>query len=209
MPANPYIKNLFSDAVLCAEIEKKARVKLFQQDDIIIKTGDEFFFIPVVLKGSVRVIRQNEKGDEVFLYHLHAGQTCAMSLVCCQAEKKSMIKAIAEDAVELLQIPIQETEHWFRYPQWRAYISNNYNQRFEELMQLIDIISFQNMDKQLLHYLQERSKALNTQTLSITHQQIADELHAHREAISRLLRIMEEKKIVRLGRNSIELLILK
>jgi CRP/FNR family transcriptional regulator len=62
------------------------------------------------------------------------------------------------------------------------------------------------MDEQLLHYLQERAKAANTSALYITHQQIADELHTRREVISRLLRTMEEKDLVRLGRNTIELL---
>lgn len=81
-----------------------------------------------------------------------------------------------------------------------------YQNRFAELLNVIDLIAFSNMDKQLLHYLTERSKALNTRVLEITHQQIADELHTHREAISRLLRTMEQKKIVRLGRNNIEVL---
>ncbi len=144
--------------------------------------------------------------QEVFLYHLYPGQTCAMSLTCCQSGKKSMIKAIAEIDSEILQIPVRLTEDWFKYPEWKAYISNNYNNRFSELLQVIDLIAFNNMDKQLLHYLEERSKALNTRILEITHQEIADELHAHREAISRLLRLMEQKKLVRLGRNNIEVL---
>src|ERR1035437_6325449 len=179
-------------------VENNARIKFFKKGEVIIKSGDDIIFIPIVLKGSIRIIRQNLDGSEVFLYHLYPGQTCAMSLTCCQAGKKSMIKAVAEDETEILQIPIKLTEDWYKYPEWKAYISNNYNNRFAELMQVIDLIAFQNMDKQLLHYLRERSKDLNTRVLDVTHQEIADELHAHREAISRLLRIMEQKKLVRL-----------
>ncbi|MGZ4043928.1 MAG: Crp/Fnr family transcriptional regulator, partial [Bacteroidia bacterium] len=113
---------------------------------------------------------------------------------------------IAEDDAEVLQIPVKLTEDWFKYPEWKAYISNNYSNRFAELINVIDLIAFSNMDKQLQHYLEERARALNTRVLDITHQQIADELHAHREAISRLLRTMEQKKLVRLGRNNIEVL---
>jgi CRP/FNR family transcriptional regulator len=198
--------SIFTDPALNAEIEKNARTKEFKKGDVIVKLGDDIVFIPIVIKGNIRIIRQDLDGAEVFLYHLYPGQTCAMSLTCCQSGKKSMIKAIAEDATEILQIPVKLTEDWFRFPEWKAYISSNYNNRFAELMQVIDLIAFSNMDKQLLHYLQERSKALNTRVLDITHQEIADELHAHREAISRLLRIMEQKKLVRLGRNSIEVL---
>ncbi len=199
-------KTIFTDQNLNAEIEKYARCKVFKKGEILIKPGDDVLFIPIVIKGNIRIIRQDESGQEVFLYHLYPGQTCAMSLSCCQAGKKSMIKAIAEDDTEILQIPINLTEDWYKYPEWKAYVSNNYNNRFSELMQVIDLIAFNNMDRQLLHYLQERSKALNTRVLDITHQEIADELHAHREAISRLLRIMEQKKLVRLSRNSIELI---
>jgi len=198
--------SIFSDPNLNLEIEKNAKQKIFQKGAVLIKPGDEIIFIPIVIKGSIRIIRQDLDGQEVFLYHLYPGQTCAMSLTCCQSGKKSMIKAIAEIDSEILQIPIKLTEDWYKYPEWKTYISNNYNNRFAELLQVIDLIAFSNMDKQLLHYLEERSKALNTRVLEVTHQEIADELHAHREAISRLLRIMEQKKLVRLDRNNIEVL---
>ncbi len=202
------IKNdsIFGDPELNSEIEKNAKRKVIPKGTVLIKPGDEIIFIPIVIKGSIRIIRQDLDGQEVFLYHLYPGQTCAMSLTCCQTGKKSMIRAVAEDDAEIIQIPIKLTEDWYKYPEWKAYISNNYNNRFAELMQVIDLIAFSNMDKQLLHYLEERSKALNTRVLEITHQEIADELHAHREAISRLLRTMEQKKMVRLGRNNIEVL---
>ncbi len=200
--------SIFSDPNLIAEIEKHARNKTFKKGEVLVKPGDEIIFIPIVLKGSLRVIRQDQDGAEVFLYHLYPGQTCAMSLTCCQSGKKSMIKAVAEDDAEILQIPVNLTEDWYKYPEWKAYISNNYTNRFAELMQVIDLIAFSNMDKQLMHYLEERSKALNTRVLDITHQEIGDELHVHRETISRLLRTMEQKKMVRLGRNNIEVLTL-
>lgn len=200
--------SIFSDPNLTAEIEKSARRRNFKKGEILIEPGDEILFIPIVIKGSIRIVRQDIDGAEVFLYHLYPGQTCAMSLTCCQSGKKSIIKAIAEDDAEVLQIPVAQTEDWFKYPEWKAYISNNYNNRFAELMNVIDLIAFSNMDKQLLHYLEERSKAINSRVLDITHQEIADELHAHREAISRLLRTMEQKKLVRLGRNNIEVLTL-
>lgn len=200
------IQSIFSDPGLIAEIEKYARLKQITRETILIKPGDEIIFIPIVLKGSIRILRQDNEGKEAFLYHLFPGQTCAMSLTCCQSGKKSMIKAVAEMDSEILQIPVKQTEDWFAYPEWKTYISSNYSQRFAELMNVIDLIAFNNMDKQLQHYLEERAKALHTRVLEITHQQIADELHAHREAISRLLRTMEQKNLVKLGRNSVEVL---
>ena len=198
--------SIFNDQELNAAIEKHGKLKTFKKGAIILRPGEEILFIPIVLKGSIRIIREDAEGSEVFLYHLYPGQTCAMSLTCCQAGKKSMIKAIAEDDTELVQLPVEVTENWFDFKEWKTYISSNYSARFTELLEVIDLIAFNHMDSQLLNYLQERSKAINSRFLEITHQEIANELHAHREAISRLLRTMEKKKLLKLGRNNIELL---
>ena len=199
-------KTVFTDPTLLNEINKYAKVKTVQKDDILISPGQKILFVPIVLNGVLRIVRQDDDGREAFLYHLYPGQTCAMAINCCQSHKDSMVKAVAEDETEVLQIPANLVEEWFKYPEWKTYINNAYSQRFAELLEVIDLIAFHNMDKQVLNYLSKKAKATNTKTITITHQQIADELHTHREAISRLLRTMEQKNIVRLGRNTIELL---
>lgn len=198
---------LFKDASLVIDIEKYSKHKQLEKDEILMETGDAIQFIPIVQSGVLRIVRQDPDGKEVFLYHLYPGQTCAMALNCCQSGRKSMVKAIAEDRTEILLIPVQQIEDWFKYPEWRSFINTTYGNRFSELLNVIDMIAFNNLDKQLLHYLQQRAKAVNTKALYITHQEIADELHTHREVVSRLLRTMEEKKMVILGRNTIELLV--
>lgn len=203
------IDNLFHNKELNSEIHVHAKIRQLSKEEVLIKPGAEIQYIPIVVSGSIRILREDQDGNENFLYHLYPRQTCAMSVTCCQSGKKSMVKAIAEDKSEVLLIPVAKTEDWFKYPEWKSFISNTYQGRFQELLHVIDLIAFNNMDKQLQHYLEERSRALNTRVLEITHQQIADELHAHREAVSRLLRTMEQKKLVRLGRNSIEVLSLK
>jgi CRP/FNR family transcriptional regulator len=196
----------FTDPILLEEIKINSRTKRIERGDILISPNDQISFVPIVQKGVLRIVREDEEGRELFLYHLYPGQTCAMSINCCQAGSKSMVKAIAEDQSELLMIPVKLVDEWFKYPEWKAFVTNTYAQRFNELLQVIDLIAFNQMDKQLLHYLQERGRALNTQTLEITHQHIADELNTHREAISRLLRVMESKNLIKLGRNNIKIL---
>ncbi|OFY88104.1 MAG: hypothetical protein A3K10_13895 [Bacteroidetes bacterium RIFCSPLOWO2_12_FULL_31_6] len=198
--------SIFADKDLLNEINKFGRLKSAEKDSILIYPGDEIHFIPLVLKGVLRIIRADNEGMEVFLYHLYPGQACAMAINCCQTGKKSMVKVIAEDYTELLQLPVNKFDEWFKYTEWKLFVNNTYSTRFLELLNVIDLIAFSNMDKQLWHYLKERSQALNTKALFITHQQIADEMHTHREAISRLLRTMEQKNILKLGRNTIELL---
>ncbi len=197
---------LFTDQKLLEEIKKFTRTKNLKRDEVLMSSGDKIFFVPIVQKGVLRIVRQDGDGKEIFLYHLYPGQTCAMAINCCQANKQSMVKAIAEDDSEVLQVPVNLVDDWFKYPEWKAFINSTYGARFAELMEVIDLVAFNNMDKQVLHYLEERAKAAKSKFIQITHQQIADELHTHREAISRLLRTMEQKNILRLGRNTIELL---
>ncbi len=197
---------MFSDSKLLAEFRRLSKTKTVSQNTVLMNVGSEIFFVPIVIKGCLRVIREDLDGNEIFLYHLYPNQTCAMAINCCQADNKSMVKVIAEQDTELLQIPVNCVEIWLQYAEWKNFLYQTYHERFNELLQVIELIAFSNMDKQLIHYLQQRSKASQTDILHITHQQIADELRTHREAISRLLRIMEQKKQIKLSRNTIELL---
>lgn len=197
---------LFKDPQLLAEFTKHARTKHFGKDEVIMWPGNTIIYTPIVIQGSIRVIRTDAEGREIFLYHIFPGQTCAMSLNCCQAKMVSAIKAVAEDETDVYLVPAELVDEWFKFKEWKAFVNNTYGIRFNELLQVIDLIAFSNLDKQLLHYLEERARALHTQALLITHQEIADELRTHREVISRLLRTMENKGLVRLGRNTIELL---
>lgn len=201
------INALFSNEQLIMEIKTKSRLKVIEKDTALMFSGDDMVFVPIVQKGVLRVVREDFEGRETFLYHLYPAQTCAMAINCCQAGRKSMVKVIAEDIAEVLLVPISLVEDLFKYPEWKAFVNNTYSNRFAELIEVIDLISFSNMDKKVLNYLQRRAKALNSNVLSIVHQQIADELNTHREVVSRLLRTMEQKNILRLGRNTIELLI--
>ena len=200
------LNSIFSDPALINEITSKSRQKKLLKEEILILPGDTLVFVPIVLSGVLRIVREDAEGREVFLYHLYPSQTCAMAVNCCQSRKKSMIKVIAEDEAEILLVPTDLIDQLFKYPGWKEFINNTYSSRFAELIDVIDLIAFSSLDKKILNYLERKREALGTSALLITHQQIATELNTHREAVSRLLRTMEQKGIVKLGRNTIELL---
>jgi len=200
------LNSLFSDPLLIEEITSKSRHKKLDSGDVLIFPGDVLVFVPIVLSGALRIVREDEEGREVFLYHLFASQTCAMAVNCCMGKQTSMVKVIAEDETEVLLVPTELIDQLFKYPEWKEFINNTYSNRFAELIEVIDLIAFNSLDKKILNYLEKKKEALNSSVLLITHQQIATELNTHREAVSRLLRTMEQKGIVKLGRNTIELL---
>ncbi|RYG54505.1 MAG: Crp/Fnr family transcriptional regulator [Chitinophagaceae bacterium] len=200
------LQTIFSDNSLIQEINSRSKRKKLAKDEVLISPGDTLLFVPLVLSGVLRIIREDDEGREVFLYHLYPAQTCAMAVNCCQAGKKSMVKAIAEDDTEVLLIPVNLIDQLFKHPEWKAFINQTYSSRFEELIEVIDLVAFNNLDRKILNYLEKKKEALHTPVLAVTHQQIAVELNTHREAVSRLLRTMEQKGIVKLGRNTIEIL---
>lgn len=199
------INSLFSDPQLQKEVFAHSRKKILEPDEVLILPGDTIVFVPIVIEGALRIVREDDEGREVFLYHLYPAETCAMALNCCWGKNESMIKAIAEDRTEVLLVPDGLLSKLSGYAEWQTFINNTYSKRFAELIEVIDLIAFNSLDKKILNYLEKKRDALNTSFLQITHQQIATELNTHREAVSRLLRTMERKGIVKLGRNIIEL----
>ncbi|MEM7102402.1 MAG: Crp/Fnr family transcriptional regulator [Bacteroidota bacterium] len=198
----PYI----TEVKLQKEIIDHGEIRTFADGEVIMDFGQYIRSVPLLMKGSIKVIREDDKGNEILLYFLKPGETCTMSLTCCMADRKSQIRAVAEDESELLLIPVKKMEDWMaQYGSWKNFVMDSYGKRFEELLSTIDAIAFKKMDERLLDYLQKKSAAAGTNTLHITHQQIAAELNASREAISRLLKQLENQNIISLGRNRIDI----
>ncbi len=189
---------------LLKELEQYGKWATFHPGDIMINYGHSIKTVPLVMSGSIKVIRQDEEGNEIFLYYLKPGQTCAMSLTCCSTYQPSQIRAEAEDTTLILAIPIDRHEQWMnRFREWKELVANTYSLRFQELLQTIDSIAFKKMDERLLEYLHLKFQQRDSLSLTITHQEIANELGTSREVISRLLKQMERRGIVTLGRNKI------
>ena len=168
--------------------------------------GTKITTIPMIASGSVKVLREDDEGHELLLYYLNAGETCAMSLTCCMAFKRSEIRAIAQEKVTMLAIPIDYMDEWMKFRDWRSFVMNTYRMRFEELLEALDSIAFLKMDERLIKYLKEKADTMNTNELLMSHHDIAVDLNSSREVISRILKQMERAGKVKLGRNKIELL---
>lgn len=194
---------LFDEEIL-NNIENVAQLKSFKKNDIIIDIGQELKFIPLLIKGNIKVLREDEDGHELLLYVLETGDTCAMSLTCCMAKSMSKIRAIADEDVEVIMIPINEMNSWFHSnDSWRNFILQSYQIRFDEMLETIDTLAFMKMDERLFKYLIDQVKLSASTTLEMTHQDIAEDLNTSRVVISRLLKQLEKEKKIELGRNKI------
>jgi len=163
--------------------------------------------MPLLLSGVVKVSREDEEGDELLLYYLEQGESCAMTLNSCMRNAYSEIRAVAETEVELLFLPIQKMEEWSaKYKSWRDFVFDSYHQRFTELLETIDHIAFLNMEERILNLLKKKSEARNILEISQTHQEIANDLNTSRVVVSRLLKKLEKSGFIELHRNRIQIL---
>ncbi len=204
------IKNNFpnlDETELQEEIAIHGQLMHFKQGETIMDYGSFIQIVPLVVKGLLKVVREDNNGNELFLYFIHGGESCTMSFSCCIRNKRSEIRASAEDEAVIIGIPVKCVDDWMmKYNSWKTFIMSSYDARINELIYAIDSIAFSKMDERLIRYLEEKAFALDTPVIHTTHQDIAYDLHASREAISRLLKKLENEGVVKLGRNKIELL---
>ena len=213
MPSNISKSQLIHDSIgdlleeeLIQEINRVGQIRTTTIDEILINVGDAMTSIPIILSGSIKISRENDNGDELLLYYIEGGDTCAMTLQCCERQMKSEIRATSMEDSVLLMLPTEMMELWMhKYKSWREYILQSYHVRLTELMETIDAIAFMRLDERLLKYLTDQAKLLGSLEIHHTHQQIAEDLHSSRVVISRLLKQLEIKGIIILKRNKIVL----
>lgn len=199
--------NYIFEEELLKEIDKVGSYKEFKADDYLIEIGDSIKSMPLLMKGAIKILREDDKGDELLLYFLERGDTCAMTLTCCLGHAKSKIRAVAETDGALIMIPIEKMEDWLtKYKTWRNFVFESYNIRLNEMLEAIDTLAFMNLDERLYKYLTDKAKVLGKTEINNTHQEIAYEMHTSRVVISRLLKALELKGKIKLNRNNIEIL---
>lgn len=189
------------------EIAEVGKIMHFQAGEVIMDYDSYVKLVPLIISGSIRVNKEDDiEGREILLYFLSAGDTCSMSFSCCMMNKRSVIRTEAVEDTTLVGIPIKYVDQWMtKYQSWKNFVMLSYDNRLIEMVRVIDSIAFSNMDDRLRDYLQARATSTGSNTIQATHQEIANDLNASREAVSRLLKKLENVGIVKLGRNQVEL----
>lgn len=181
--------------------------KSFKEGDVILNENAYIKSVPIVISGSMRVMRTDDDGRELLLYYIKSGESCIMSFLGGLHDDTSKVKAIAEEAAEVLFVPVDKVREMIKeFPEWTEYIFRLYHKKFEELLAVINDVAFKKLDERLLDFLKKKCELSGEKTIHITHEQIAIELGSARVVISRLLKHMEDLNLIELGRNKITLL---
>jgi CRP/FNR family transcriptional regulator len=195
------------ESALMSELEAKSMLMKVSGGETIIRIGSPVRAVPLVISGIVKVSRVNDEGQEILLYYVKRGETCAMSFTCWMTSQVSSIEGVAEEDSVLLAIPGKVVDEWLlKYPTWKKFVMTTILDGFTVVIKSIDDIAFKKMDDRLIIYLKEKSKATGSSLINLTHQQIGDELGTNRVVVSRLLKKLENDNKLLLYRNQIKLL---
>jgi len=189
-----------------AAILSESQIMELKAGDVLLEIGSNIRIIPLVLSGLIKILREDTDGNELLLYYVEPGETCAMSLTCCSGDSTSTVRAVTEEDTVILAVPVRRMDSWTeQFKSWKTFVLLTYQRRFEELLKAIDAVAFQKLDDRLVLLLQEKSRMQGSESINTTHQEIANELHSSREVISRLLKKLEKDGKLALGRNKIVL----
>lgn len=156
---------------------------------------------PLLLSGSIRVIKAAPNGRELQLYRVRQGESCILTSSCLLGHTRYQARGISEEALEMVLLPAASFHTLFgNHEAFRNYVFLLFSERLTDLMQLVSAVAFQKLDQRLARLIVNKPNPIFT-----THQALADELGSAREIVSRLLKGFAEQGWVKLGREQIEI----
>jgi len=155
---------------------------------------------PLLLAGSIKVVKQSASGRELMLYRVAPGGSCIITSSCLLGRSDYNARGIAETPLRLLLVPAPAfAQLMLDHMPFRDFVFHLFTERIAELMQLVEEVAFARLDQRLARLIVAKDAAV----LNVTHQQLADELGSVREIVSRLLKGFAEQGLVALGREQL------
>ena len=196
---------IFDDALLVEITEHGHHMKV-PEGTMLMDVGQDMDAIPLLLEGAIKIMRLDKNGDEILLYFLESGDSCALSMGTYMGASKSSIRAVTERDTSLIMVPVGVGQEWMKtYRSWSAFVLASYQSRLEEMLEAIDALAFMDLPTRLRRYLSDKVKVQGDLTLHTTHQEIANDLHTSRVVVSRLLKNLEREGLLTLHRNAVEM----
>ena len=153
----------------------------------------------MLTSGTIRVTRQG-KGREIVLYRVHPGEYCILTVGNILSETLYQTISTAETEISGVAIPATLFEHMIEQsPTLFKFIFRSFSSRLSGLLDLIDEITFLQLDGRLASLLLSKGSVVKA-----THSQLADETGNVREIISSILKDFEIEGLVKMDRNPVQ-----
>ena len=194
---------------LKTELDKAGELSLCNKGEILVQKGEEITHATLLLSGCLKISRENEKKQEFIITFLQAGQSFAVSVSDDSSirNKKAFATIRATEPSYILKISYADKDALAKkYDQWYKYILQTAVMYYQFYIELIDNISYWNLDQRLKYFLVQLAEIRNSKTLKITHQEIANSLNSSRESVSRLLKKLEKENKISMNTKNIQIL---
>jgi CRP/FNR family transcriptional regulator len=211
MELTEIIKNNFrhlnNSNSLIKEIENIGTVHHFEKNDIVLKENSYVKVVPLVIHGLIKIYKEEENGNEVLLYYIKPGETCIVSVMAGEKGEKVTVKGVVEEDCKVILIPKDKLYNLRKnFPNWNLYIYEQFNDKFDEVIDMVKVLTFSNKEKRLEDYLIKKTNLNTSNVVRKSHQEIANELGSSREVISRLLKKLEKEGKIELSLRNIKIL---
>lgn len=168
----------------------------------VFSAGNPCTGFPMLVGGTVRVTKANPQGREVQLYRVKPGESCIMSTGCLLGDVRYGATGFAQTDVTLITLPpALFNELLASNAPFRRYVFTLFSERLAAMMELVEAVTFQRMDRRLATMLLERGGIIHA-----SQQKLADDLGTVREMVGRVLRNFEDRGLVALGREQIRVI---
>lgn len=211
MKVNEIVKNNFqqlaSSSSLAKEIDSIGIVQDFEKDTVLLKENSYVKVIPLVISGLIKIYKEEENGNEVLLYYIKPGETCIVSVMAGEKGEKANVKGVVEEDCTVILIPSDKLYNLRKnHPNWNLFIYKQFNDKFDEVIDMVKVLTFSNKEKRLQDYLIKKANLNTSKVVKKSHQEIANELGSSREVISRLLKKLEKDGKIELSLRNIRIL---
>lgn len=187
-----------------ALITQRAVLREVPAGAVLSGAGTDCVGLLVLRSGRLRAYVLSQDGREVTLYRLTAGEICLFSASCVLGTAQMDLTVEAEQDSTVWVIPpdvFRQISH--ESAAATGYVNTLMARRFSEVMWLVEQVMWQSMDRRLAAFLLEESELEHTDTLRLTHEQIANHLGTAREVVTRMLRYFQSEGMVRLSRGTV------
>jgi CRP/FNR family transcriptional regulator len=181
----------FLKPALVDKILQESSIKEFPKGTEILRQQQYVKVLPIVIDGLVKVYsRFDEK--ELLLYYIEPDQSCVMTFYAALKNTPSKVFAITEEDSKVILIPVQLLPNLLKeYPDFNELFYSQFNLRYLELLDTIGHLLSDRMDKRLYDHLKKKLELTNSNSIIMSHNQIATELGTAREVITRVFKKLE------------------
>lgn len=184
--------------------EFKCTPEEFKAGSWVFREGEGGVYVSFVLEGILRVVKEGENGRSITLYRLDPGDVCILSLLSMQSKPSYPASCMVEEDALVCRISVDSIRELLdRSPEARAVVFNGIASRLAEVLQLIEEILFRRIDERLATVLVQQSLRSGSDTVEMSHQQLAEECGTAREVVTRILRDFSEQGFIEGGRRSV------